>query len=132
MTTNAISNLKTNINNINGGGRPPSSRSRLSNKLITDLSEIWHANGPEILRKMAMREPGTLARMAYATLPKDILVSVEQRIPGGLSADDWVLLTQVLDLIRSAIPSGSNAPPAEVFGVIETALRAHFARQVEA
>jgi hypothetical protein len=132
MTTNAISNLKTNINNINGGGRPPSSRSRLSNKLITDLSEIWHANGPEILRKMAMREPGTLARMAYATLPKDILVSVEQKIPGGLSAEDWVLLTQVLDLIRSAVPAGSNAPPAEVFGVIETALRAHFARQVEA
>jgi len=96
MTTNAISNLKTNINNINGGGRPPSSRSRLSNKLITDLSEIWHANGPEILRKMAMREPGTLARMAYATLPKDILVSVEQRIPGGLSPEDWALLTQVL------------------------------------
>ena len=132
MTTNAISNLKTNINNINGGGRPPSSRSRPSNKLITDLSEIWHANGPEILRKMAMREPGTLARMAYATLPKDILVSVEQRIPGGLSPEDWALLTQVLDLIRGAIPAGSNAPPAEVFGVIETALRAHFAREIEA
>lgn len=132
MTTNAISNLKTNINNINGGGRPPSSRSRLSNKLITDLSEIWHANGPEILRKMASREPGTLARMAYATLPKDILVSVEQRIPGGLSAEDWVLLTQVLDLIRGAIPPGSNASPAEVFGVIEAALRAHFAKEIPA
>jgi hypothetical protein len=81
---------------------------------------------------MAMREPGTLARMAYATLPKDILVSVEQKIPGGLSAEDWVLLTQVLDLIRSAVPAGSNAPPAEVFGVIETALRAHFAREIQA
>jgi hypothetical protein len=59
-------------------------------------------------------------------------MSVEQRIPGGLSAEDWVLLTQVLDLIRSVVPPGSNAPPAEVFGVIETALRAHFARQIEA
>ena len=72
-----------------------------------------------------------LARMAYATLPRDVLVSVEQRIPGGLSAEDWVLLTQVLDLIRGAIPPGKNAPPAEVFGVIETALRTHFARQIE-
>src|SRR5262245_3358327 len=27
-------------------------------------------------------------------------------------------------LVRSAIPPGSSAPPAEVFGVIETALRA--------
>ena|SRR5215510_11324819 len=81
---------------------------------------------------MASREPGTLARMAYATLPKDILVSVEQKIPGGLSAEDWVLLTQVLDLVRSAIPPGSSAPPAEVFGVIETALRAHFAKEIPA
>jgi hypothetical protein len=54
-------------------------------------------------------------------------MSVEQRIPGGLSAEDWVLLTQVLDLIRSVVPPGSNTPPAEVFGVIETALRAQIA-----
>ena len=100
--------------------------------LITDLSEIWHAEGPGILKKMAMRDPVQLARMAYATLPKDILVSVEQRIPGGLSAEDWGLLQEVLNMIRGAIPPGSNSPPAEVFGVIETALRAHFAREIEA
>jgi hypothetical protein len=71
---------------------PQGLRNRLSSKLISDLSDIWHDNGPEILRKMAMREPVQLARMAYATLPRDILVSVEQRIPGGLSAEDWMLL----------------------------------------
>jgi hypothetical protein len=120
--TNAVSNLRH--------GRPLGSRNRLSNKLITDLSEIWFEHGPGILKKMAMREPRQLARLAYATLPKDILVSVEQRIPGGLSPDDWQLLQSVLDLIRSAIPPGSNAPPAEVLGVVETALRAHFARQL--
>jgi hypothetical protein len=81
---------------------------------------------------MALRDPIALARMAYATLPKDILVSVEQRIPGGLAPEDWALLTQVLDLIRSAIPPGSNAPPGEVFDVIETALRAHFAKEIPA
>jgi len=53
------------------GGRPPGVRNRLSNKLITDLSDIWHANGPDILRKMAMRDPVQLARLAYATLPED-------------------------------------------------------------
>jgi hypothetical protein len=41
------------------------------------------------------------------------------------------LLQEVLNTIRGAIPPGSNSPPAEVFGVIETALRAHFARQIE-
>jgi hypothetical protein len=126
MTTTAVSNFPG-----TSPGRPIGSRNRLSGKLITDLSDVWHQYGPNILVKMAMREPGQLARLAYATLPKDILVSVEQRIPGGLSADDWQLLQSVLDLIRSAIPAGSNAPPAEVLGVVETALRAHFAREID-
>ena len=86
MTTSVKSNLvsannnyRPNINNINGGGRPPGARTRLSHKLITDLSEIWHEHGPDVLRKMALRDPIALARMAYSTLPKDILVSVEQK-----------------------------------------------------
>src|SRR5262245_44913731 len=129
MTTNAISNMTA--SNLRPG-RPPGQRNRLSNKLITDLSDIWHQHGPGILQKMVIRDPVQLARLAYATLPKDILVSVEQRIPGGLSAEDWGLLQEVLNMIRGAIPPGSNSAPAEVFGVIETALRAHFAREIEA
>jgi hypothetical protein len=33
---------------------------------------------------------------------------------------------------KGAIPAGTDAPPAEVFGVIETALRAHFAKEIPA
>jgi hypothetical protein len=128
MSTNVVANFANRPANV--GGRPLGVRNRLSNQLITDLSEIWHAHGPDVLKKMALRDPIALARMAYATLPKDILVSVEQRIPGGLAPEDWALLTQVLELIRSAIPPGGNAPPAEVLGVVETALRAHFAQQL--
>src|SRR5262249_41716112 len=90
MTTNAVANF---ANRPPGaGGRPLGARTRLSHKLVEDLSEIWDAEGPGVLKKMAMRDPVSLARMAYATLPKDILVSVEQRIPGGLDPDDWALL----------------------------------------
>ena len=124
MSTNAVANFANR-------GRPPGQRNRLSNKLITDLSDVWHQHGPGILLKMVHRDPTQLARLAYATLPKDVLVSVEQRIPGGLSAEDWGLLQEVLNMIRGAIPPGSNSQPAEVFGVIETALRAHFAHQIE-
>jgi hypothetical protein len=35
-------------------------------------------------------------------------------------------------MIRGAIPPGSNSPPAEVLGVIETALRAHYAKEISA
>jgi hypothetical protein len=67
------------------------------------------------------------------TLPRDVLVSMEQKtIPGGLSNEDWGMLMQVLATIKGAIPPGSNAVPAEVFSVIETALRERFAREIEA
>src|SRR5262249_201208 len=131
--TNNNANLTNNtIANRPAGGRPPGVRNRLSNKLISDLSDIWHANGPDILRKMAIRDPVQLPPLAYATLSTDILVSVEQRIPGGLDADDWALMLRVLDTIKGAIPPDREAPPAEIFGVIETALRSHFARAIEA
>jgi hypothetical protein len=62
-----------------------------------------------------------------------VLVSIEQKtIPGGLSPEEWGMLMQVLATIKGAIPAGSNAPPAEVFAVIETALRSHFAREIPA
>jgi hypothetical protein len=56
-----------------------------------------------------------------------ITIFIAVRSPAGRG-----LLTQILDLIRSAIPPHSNTPPAEVFGVIETALRSHFAREIPA
>jgi hypothetical protein len=71
------------------------------------------------------------AELRPSTLPKDVLISIEQTIPGGLEPEDWAVLMRVLDTIKGAIPPGSNAPPAEILNVIETALRAHFARQIE-
>jgi hypothetical protein len=79
---------------------------------------------------MALREPGMLARMAYATLPKDVLVSVEQRIPSELEPESWALMLRVLDIVKKVMPEGAITGPDEVFGVIETAPRAHFAKQI--
>jgi hypothetical protein len=86
----------------------------------------------EVFRFVAMRDPSRLAQLAYSTLPKDVLISIEQKaIPGGLDPADWAVLMRVLDTIKGAIPPGSNSPPAEILNVIETALRAHFARAIE-
>ena len=59
---------------------------------------------------------------------EDILVSVDQRIPGGLDLEEWAQLRRVLALIKECDPVGTSA---RVFSVIETALRAHYAKQIE-
>jgi len=130
MSTNAVANF---ANRSPGPGRPPGLRNRLSHKLIEDLSEIWNAEGPNALKKMAMRNPTRLAQLAYSTLPKDVLISIEQKaIPGGLEPEDWAVLMRVLDTIKSTIPAGCTMPPAEILNVIETALHAHFAKEIPA
>src|SRR5262245_8570578 len=110
----------------NPKGRIPGSRNLLGRKIVADFAEAWERDGADCLRIMAKEEPSRLAQLAIAILPKDVLVSVEQSLPGGLDPSDWALLTRVLDLIKQFAPT--DASPGEVFGVIEQALRAHYAK----
>ena len=41
-----------------------------------------------------------VAQIAYGLLPRDVLISVEQRTPGNLDADEWAILRRVIDLIQ--------------------------------
>jgi hypothetical protein len=100
--------------------------------LVEDLAADWLKNGPDALRMMRQRDVAGYCRLAYDRLPKDVLIQVENRsLPGGLEPEDWAALRRVLDLIRAATPPGVEASPQEVFAVIEDALRAHFAKQID-
>jgi hypothetical protein len=81
---------------------------------------------------VAKRMPEKFLALAFGILPRDVLIEVvEQRRPGGLDANDWAVVLRVLDLIKAYVPADANAGPGEVFGVIEEALRAHYATPVE-
>jgi hypothetical protein len=113
-------------------GHPPGqrigiSRRQLSNRLLEDLTAVWEVEGAGCLRIVAKENPDKFASLAYAILPRDILVSVDQRIPGNLSVEDWALMNRVLDIIKAAQVDGS---PGEVFSVIETSLRQHYAKAI--
>jgi len=82
-----------------------------------------------VLDYLAKTEQATYAKLAIAILPKEALVQVEQRLPGGLDPQDWTLMLRVLDTIKQNVPLEANAGPQEVFSVIEEALRIHFAKK---
>jgi len=92
-------------------GRPRGARTRLSDKLLNELAEKFEQHGAAAM---------------------DVLIEVvEQRRPGGLDAAEWELMLRVLDLIKANVPADANASPSEVFGVIEEALRARYAKPIE-
>jgi hypothetical protein len=112
----------------NPGGRPLSARSRISEKLLADLAEVWEAQGESVLRRLAIEDPGKLAQIAYGLLPRDVFISVEQRTPGNLDPDEWAILRRVIDLIQQ---NAAGAELGPVLETIENALRADQARLIE-
>src|SRR5262249_12893164 len=109
----------------------PRGKQRLPNALIEDLAAEWLEHRPACLRTMGNPDVTKFVQFAYSTLPRDVLLTVENRsLAGGLEPDDWALMRRVLDLIKAN--ADSNAGPAEVFGVIENALREHYAKPIEA
>jgi hypothetical protein len=112
----------------NPAGRPVASRQRLGEKIIANIAALWEDEGEAVLRRLIADDPATFAKLAFQILPKEALVSVTQSPPAGLAPDDWQTLRTVLDLIQAHAPEG--AAPGEIFGFIEHALRAEFAKPV--
>jgi len=110
----------------------PRGKQRIANALIEDLTNEWLEHGPACLRVMRARDVTRFVQLCYSILPRDVLIAVEHRtLPGNLDPEDWHLMKQIIDTIKAAIPPGTNSAPNEIFGVIEEALRAHFAKRVK-
>lgn len=116
----------------NPQGRPKGARQKLSETALQNMLESWGERGPDVLNRLAVSEPGTYAKLAFSIIPKDVAISVEQRLPHSLDAEDWALMLRVLDIIKACVPEGTEEQPAEIFGTIEQALRARFAKPITA
>jgi hypothetical protein len=107
----------------NPAGRPLGSRQKIAETLLQDLAEVWAKRGKSVLERMAIDDPGKLASIAYGLLPRDIFVTVEQRTPAGMDADDWERMLGLARTMREIAPDASLED-------IELALRSAFAKPV--
>jgi hypothetical protein len=71
----------------NPAGRPLGSRHKIADAIIRDIAAEWERSGAEVLERMARDEPAKFAQLAAGLIPKDILLSVTQRMPGNLTFD---------------------------------------------
>jgi len=84
-----------------------SSRQRISEKLLLDLAKVWETHGESVPERLAITEPGKLASIAYGLLPRDIFVSVQQRTPAGMDADDWSRMLSLARTMSEIAPDAS-------------------------
>ena len=117
----------------NPRGRPIGSRQAIADSLIPDVAHKWREHGNEVLDRLIAEEPKAFAQLAASLCPKEVSLSVEQKLPAGLSQEDYANLTWILKIVAQHTPPG--APAGTVLPVvadaIEQALRSEFARTIE-
>jgi hypothetical protein len=98
---------------------------------MRDLARVWAKQGGDIIEKVAADDPSRFFAVASTLIPKDVAVTIEQRLPGGLSSDDWQLVLEVMQAIKTAIPAAGDRPPGQVLAYALEALRAHDSKMID-
>ena len=44
----------------------------------------------------------------------EVKLTIEQRLPGNLSMEDWQMMKEIIAAVRQAIPDASSKPPGAV------------------
>ena len=114
----------------NPAGRPLGSRHKITEAIIQDISGAWQTHGPQVLDRLAVEDPATFAKLAVGLVPKDVLLSINAKLPGGMDPDDWQLVTEVMGAIKQSIPDANTRQPGEVLEHTLAALRAYSAKPV--
>ena len=107
----------------NPNGRPIGSRTVFSDNFVRDLASVWSEEGRETLVKTARTNPAVFFATCARLIPNDVRVTVQQQLPGNLSAEDWAMMREIVEAVKQAIPDAAHAKPGEVFEHVLSALR---------
>jgi hypothetical protein len=80
---------------------------------------------------MAQDEPARFAELCGRLIPKDLSLTIFERLPGGLNADDWQLTMEMLHAIRQAMPDANERKPGDVMAFVLEAIRAHNGKAID-
>jgi hypothetical protein len=115
----------------NPSGRPLGTRNKFSESFVSDVAAVWADRGRNILENMAQDEPARFAELCGRLIPKDVSLTISERLPGGLDAEDWQLTMEILRATRQAVPDASDRKPGEVLSFVLEAIRAHNAKAID-
>src|SRR5437016_3740652 len=100
-------------------GRPAGVRNRFSAAFVGDVAESWERHGRRVLEHLALMEPARYADICSRLIPRDVAVSLETRLPGGLDEIDL----SILRAIKQALPNANEQSPSSVLEFVLGAIR---------
>ena len=118
-----VSHFKPGVSG-NPGGKPVGTRNAFSAAFVGDLHASWAQHGPNVLERVAGAIP---AGRNSNVLGNERAADAQQRLPGGMSAQDL----EIFSAIKAAIPDANDRQPGEVFNYVLEAVRSHSAKVIE-
>jgi Family of unknown function (DUF5681) len=113
----------------NPAGRPIGTRNKFSEQFLSDVAATWAKHGGTILEKMAVEESARFAELCGRLIPRDVQLTIGQRLPGGLEPDEWQALLAVLQAVKIALPDDKRQP-GEIAVFVTEAIRMHGAKLI--
>jgi hypothetical protein len=71
----------------------------------------------------ADNQPATFFAVCARLIGPEVKFTIEQTLPGNLSAQDWAIMREIVDAVKTAVPNAANRPAGEVLQHVLTALR---------
>ena len=107
----------------NLNGRPVGTRQAFSAGFLRDLAEVWSEEGRETMVKTARTNPAVFFATCARLIGPEVKLTIEQSLPGNLSAEDWAMMREIVEAVKQAIPDAAHTRPGEVFERVLSALR---------
>jgi hypothetical protein len=107
----------------NPNGRPVGSRTVFSQGFLKDLASVWAERGRAAMEKTAIDQPTVFFATCARLNGPEVKLTIEQRLPGNLSMEDWQMMKEVIAAVRQAIPDAANRPAGAVLEHVLSALR---------
>jgi hypothetical protein len=115
VTQQQLANLRPfQPGNPGGPGRPVGSRTAFSAGFLRDLAQVWQEHGRDTMVHTAKTQPATFFAVCARLIGPEVKVTIEQSLPGNLSAQDWQVMREIVEAVKLAVPDASSKPPGEV------------------
>jgi len=123
VTQQQLANLRPfQPGNPGGPGRPVGSRTAFSAGFLRDLAQVWQEHGRDTMVHTAKTQPATFFAVCARLIGPEVKVTIEQSLPGNLSAQDWQVMREIVEAVKLAVPDASSKPPGEVLEYVRARL----------
>ena len=103
-------------------GRPLGSRTAFSQGFLDDLAKTWRDKGRQTMEWTADNQPAMFFAVCARLIGPEVKLTIEQSLPGNLSAEDWAMMREIVEAVKRAIPDASSQSPGAVLQYVKDRL----------